>query len=106
MVLHLFLCGLLVVSVFTSLLTEAVKKWLTERNRPYKSNTLAGYCAVVLSVLVWIGYMVLTETAFSGQMVVYLIALILLSWLAAMVGYDKVVQAIAQVGAYKKDSNK
>ena len=30
-------------------------------------------------------------------MAVYLIALVFLSWLSAMVGYDKVMQAISQI---------
>ena len=52
--------------------------------------------AVGLSVLVSLGYVILTEAAFNAKLAVYLIALMLLSWLAAMVGYDKVIQAISQ----------
>ncbi len=52
--------------------------------------------AVGLSVLVSVGYLVLTEAAFNAKMAVCLIALMLLSWLSAMVGYDKVIQAITQ----------
>ena len=37
-----------------------------------------------------------TEATFNLKMAVYLIALVLLSWLAAMVGYDKVIQSITQ----------
>ena len=33
----------------------------------------------------------------GGTMAVYLIALVFLSWLSAMVGYDKVVQTISQI---------
>lgn len=39
----------------------------------------------------------------KAMMAVYLIALVLLSWLASMVGYDKVIQAIAQLK--KTDNN-
>ena len=93
---HVFLLGLLVVSTLTSLFTEGIKKWLQERNKTYYSNALAGYIAVGLSVLVGVAYAILTETIINAQMAVYLIALMLLSWLSAMVGYDKVIQAIAQ----------
>ena len=51
---------------------------------------------VCSSDLVSAGYLVITETAFNLKMAVYLIALVLLSWLAAMVGYDKVIQSITQ----------
>lgn len=94
---EIFLLGLLVVSVFASLFTEGIKKILDEGKKRYSANILAGAVAVVLSVAVGTGYMILTETAFNAKMAVFLIALILLSWLAAMVGYDKVVQAITQM---------
>lgn len=88
---------LLIVATMTGLVTEAVKKVLQEGNVKYKPNLLAGTVAIVLSAAVGAGYMVLTETAINAQMAVYLIALVFLSWLSAMVGYDKVVQTIAQL---------
>ena len=88
---------LLIVATMTGLVTEAVKKVLQEGNIPYKPNLLAGLVAVVLSVGVGAAYIVLTETALTAKMAVYLIALVFLSWLSAMVGYDKVVQTISQI---------
>ena len=95
MTLEIFLLGLMIVSIFTGLFTEGIKK--------YHSNFLAGGVAVVLSALVGAGYLILTETQINDKMAVYLIALVLLSWLASMVGYDKVIQAIAQLK--KTDNN-
>lgn len=88
---------LLVVSTMTGLVTEAVKKVLQEGSISYKPNLLAGLVAVALSVGVGDAYMVLTETELNAKMAVYLIALVFLSWLSAMVGYDKVVQTISQI---------
>ena len=88
---------LLVVATMTGLVTEAVKKVLQEGNISYKPNLLAGLVAVALSVGVGAAYMVMTETTLNAQIAVYLIALVFLSWLSAMVGYDKVVQTIAQL---------
>lgn len=93
---HIFLLGLLIVSTLTSLVTEGIKKWLQERNKKYYANALAGYVAIGLSILVTAGYTILSETMFDIKMVVYLVALMLLSWLSAMCGYDKVIQAISQ----------
>ena len=84
------------VSLFTGLFTEAIKKWLDERGKTYFSNALAGYVAIGLSIAVGIAYIILVGAVLNAQTAVYLIALILLSWLCAMVGYDKVMQAIAQ----------
>lgn len=96
MSLEIFLLLLLVISTFTALVTEAVKLWLAEREKTYRANALAGYVAIVLSVAVCAGYAIMTNALFTAQLGVYLVALIFLSWLSAMVGYDKVVQAISQ----------
>lgn len=96
MTLDIFLLGLMIVSVFTGLFTEGIKKWLQDKKKDYVANALAGYVAIGLSVLVSAAYIILTEAVLNAQMAVYLIALMLLSWLAAMIGYDKVVQAILQ----------
>ena len=96
MTLEVFLMGLLIVSTLTGLVTEAIKVYLQEHGKTYHANALAGYVAVVLSAAIGTGYIILTETAMNSKMAVFLIALIFLSWLAAMVGYDKVSQAIAQ----------
>ena len=95
--LEIFLTLLLTVSILTGLTVEAIKEVLKELERPYKANILAGLVAVVLSALVMAGYVTLVGAVINSKMVVYLIALVLLSWLSAMVGYDKVIQAITQI---------
>ena len=103
MELQIFLLMLLIVSTLTGLATEAIKVCLKERGKSYHANGLAGVVAVVLSLMVGVAYIVLFEIAFTAKIAVFLIALVLLSWLAAMVGYDKVVQAISQLKAYKSE---
>lgn len=93
---EIFLLGVLVTSVFTGLATEAVKKVLTEHNVAYRTNTLAGIVALVLSSAIGFGYAILSDISFTSNMVVCWVALIFVSWLCAMVGYDKVIQAISQ----------
>ena len=94
--LHVFMLGVLITSTLTSLATEAVKKLLAEHSKNYYANTLAGIVSVILSVAIGTGYMMLSSISFTSQAIVYLIALVFISWLCAMVGYDKVVQAISQ----------
>lgn len=93
---EIFLFGLLITSTLTGLVTEAVKKVLTEHNRDYRANTLAGIVALILSAAIGVAYVVLTGTVFTSQIVVCLIAHVVMSWLCAMVGYDKVIQTISQ----------
>ena len=94
--LHVFMLGVLITSTLTSLATEAVKKLLAEHSKNYYANTLAGIVSVILSVAIGIGYTMLSGISFTSQTIVYLIALVFISWLCAMVGYDKVIQAISQ----------
>lgn len=103
MELQVFITGLLFVSTLTGLVTEAVKKYLDERGTAYRPNALAGWVALVVSLLIGIAYIVITGAAVTATMIVYLVALMLLSWLCAMVGYDKVVQTLAQMREVKQD---
>ncbi len=96
--LQMFLTLLLLVSALTVLTVEGIKKLLNESGRSYHSNLLAGMTAIVLSFCVGIGYEIFIRAGVTGQEILYLIALIFLSWLCSMVGYDKVVQAIRQFG--------
>lgn len=93
---EMFLFGLLMTSALSSLVTEAVKKILTEHNVNYHANTLVGIVSMVLSAAIGTAYIVLTGATFTAQIVVYLIAHVFMSWLCAMVGYDKVIQTIGQ----------
>lgn len=89
--------SLLVISILTSLATEGIKAILDSKDRSYSANVVAGAVAVVLSAAYGAGYVIITGTAWNAALIVYLIALVILSWLCAMVGYDKVKQAIEQM---------
>lgn len=62
----------------------------------YHANALARYVAVGTA------YIILSGAEINAQMAVYLIALIFLSWLVVMVGYDKVIQTITQLRVKNK----
>lgn len=91
-----FMTGLVVMSALVGLVTEAVKKILSEFNVKYYANTLAGIVSLVLSTLIGVCYVVVAGSAFTAQVVVGIITFVFMSWLCAMVGYDKVIQTIAQ----------
>ena len=101
--LHVFMLGVLITSTMTGLATEAIKKILAEYSKNYYANTLAGIVSVILSIAIGIGYMMLSGISFSYQAIIYLVALVFISWLCAMVGYDKVVQAISQFKTARVD---
>lgn len=97
MSLEVFLTMLTIVSVFTSLFTEGIKKVMEDRKKGYASNIIAGIVAIVLSLAVSIGYLILYDVVLTAKYIVVMVALVALAWLAAMVGYDKVIQALVQI---------
>lgn len=102
MIFDVFLMILLIVSTLTGLTTEAIKMWLKEHKIEYHANTLAGYVAAMLSIAVGTAYIILFGVMINAQVVVHLVSLVFLSWLAAMVGYDKVIQTITQLRGKNK----
>ena len=96
MTLEVFLMLLMVVSIFTSLVVEGIKKFIGDSYNA-SSNIVAGVVAIMLGIAVGVFYCIMAGIAFSMHIIVTLIALVFLSWLCAMIGYDKVVQAITQI---------
>ena len=99
--LQLFFIALLAISILSGLTVEAIKKMFKDYKVSWHANILSAIVSIVLSIAISAGYMIYTETALTSQLVVLIIALIFLSWLCSMVGYDKVSQAIAQIKSGK-----
>lgn len=97
-----FLIGLMIVSTLTGLATEAVKHFLSGLNVKYQSNILSGIVAVILSAAIGVSYVLVANVGFTAASIVTIVALSFMSWLSAMVGYDKVVQVINQFKNVKK----
>ncbi len=83
----------------TSLLTEGIKKFLDELKVAYASNILVLFVALVVGCGATALYYVNYQVPFNALNSVYLALLGIANWLGAMVGYDKVRQAIEQIGA-------
>jgi uncharacterized membrane protein YqgA involved in biofilm formation len=94
----MFAFALLVVSTLTGLVVQAIKAMLAENHIVMKKpNTVAGIVAIVLAALLGVGWVLYTGAVWSVQLVLLLVALAFLSWLCAMLGYDKVMQTLAQL---------
>ncbi len=83
---------LTVCSVVTSLIVEALKKMFTVE----KPTTLAAFVAVAVGILVPVGYMILYHMTITAQDIVYIVGMVVLTWLCATLGYDTVMTAIGQ----------
>lgn len=86
---------LMACSAFTILVTEAVKKTVGD---VLPSNILVAVVSVIVAGLICAGYVVMNDVSLTAKTWVEIIALIILSWLCAMCGFDKVKQTILQIG--------
>lgn len=92
------LSALALISVLTSLTVEAIKKILNEKKVEYSSNLLAVIVSTILTVALCVGYTLYFGEPFTIQKVIIMIALVFLSFLSATVSFDKVKQALQQIG--------
>ena len=97
---ELFLTGLFAVSVLTTLTVEGIKKMIGDK--PHNSNLLAAIVATILSVCVSVGYVLYNSIPVSIQIIIATVAFAFFSWLASMVGFDKVKQLINNLGGKEK----
>lgn len=93
-----FLILLTICATVTSLVSEGVKKFLDGMKVKYASNILVLIVALIIGCGATALYYVNYQVPFTALNSVYLALMGLANWLGAMLGYDKVKQAIAQIG--------
>lgn len=93
-----FLILLTVFAAFTALVTEAVKKFLNGQKITYASNIVVIIVALIVGCGGTAVYYVNYQVPFNALNSVYLALMGVANWIGAMVGYDKVKQAITQLG--------
>lgn len=87
---------LAIASSMSSLVTEAIKK--TFGNQINVSNEiLTAIVSVITSLLVCMCYIVLMDVTFTLKVGVYIVIIIVLAFISASVGYDKVTEVIGQI---------
>lgn len=94
-----FLIILAACAAITSLFTEGIKKFLDEQRVTYASNVLVLIIAVIVGCGATALYYVNYQIPFNALNSVYLALMGVANWLGATIGYDKVRQTIAQIGA-------
>lgn len=93
-----FLILLTICAAITSLVTEGVKKILDDAKIGYASNILVLIVALIVGCGATALYYVNYQIPFNALNSVYLALMGVANWLGAMLGYDKVKQAIEQIG--------
>ena len=90
--------GLVLSSTLTGLITEGIKTILDDIDETYSSNILAAIVAVITGAALGAAYIICTESGFTLQNIIAVIALSVLTFLCATLGYDKVIQTLTQIG--------
>ena len=99
MTVSIFLVLLTICSTITALITEGIKKFLDAQKVTYASNVLVLIVAVIVGCGATGLYYVNYQVPITALNSVYLALMGLANWIGAMVGYDKVIQMIKQLGA-------
>ena len=76
-------------------IVEAIKKMTGNEKHTY--NIMAAIVSVIVAGAVSAAYLIMTGVRPDAKIWVIIIALVLGSWLCAMLSYDKVKQAILQI---------
>lgn len=97
MTVELFLILLTILSVITSICTEGVKKFLDSLNFKYASNILVLAVAAVVGGVGTVVFYMWNDIAWTALNIICIFLMICANWLGAMIGYDKVMQAITQI---------
>lgn len=97
MTVETFLILLTALSIVTGLVTEGMKKLFDSVQAVYASNIMALCVAVVVGGAGTAIFYIVNGIAFTSLNVICLILMMGANWLGAMLGYDKVIQAINQI---------
>lgn len=97
MTVQIFLLLLTILSIVTSLLTEGIKKFLDAMMVNYASNVLVLIVAVIVGGVGTSVYYLWNDIAWTSLNIICIFLMVCANWLGAMLGYDKVIQAISQM---------
>lgn len=96
MTVEMFLILLTFFSVVTGFVTQAVKKVLDDFDEIYASNIVVLCVAVVVGGLGTAAYYFWGGYQWNAHNIISIFLMMGANWLGAMVGYDKIKQAITQ----------
>lgn len=97
MTVELFLFLLTALSIITSLFTEGIKVFLDSLKFEYASNIVVLCVSVVVGGIGTAVFYMWNDIAWTSMNIICIFLMVCANWLCSMIGYDKVMQAIAQI---------
>lgn len=98
MTVTLFITIVTLGAAVSSLLTEAIKKAYNNADKEYSANVIAMINAVVVGGIGTAVVYMLRGIPWTINNIICLILMILVVWIGSMIGYDKVIQLLKQIG--------
>lgn len=92
-----FLILLTILSVITSLFTEGIKHILDSFKVEYASNIVVLAVSVIVGGVGTVLFYLFNDYAWTTLNIISIFLMIAANWLGAMLGYDKIMQAILQI---------
>lgn len=93
MTIELFIFLFTIGALMSSLLTEAIKKAI-----PDISANILALCSAIFVGAIGMAFFYITHgIVFSISNFIYIILMSVCIWIGSMIGYDKVIQTIAQI---------
>jgi len=83
-------------ATLTGLVTEAIKKMIGDKFK-FSSNILAAIVSIVVAGAVCAVHIIMHDVTLDTKVWVQIVVLVIMSWLSAMLGFDKIKQTIAQI---------
>ena len=80
-----------------SLITEAVKKWYANANKPYSSNMIALIVSIVSGGLGTSVYYILNDIPWTVNNIICIFLMVVAIWVTSMLGFDKCKQMLEQL---------
>lgn len=89
--------GIAIISGFTGLITQGIKKILKDLGKTFPKNILVSIVAIVSTILLSVGYAIVCNVPFSASYVVWTCFVMIGGWLGSMFGFDKIKQTWEQI---------
>lgn len=88
--------GIAIVSGFTGLIVQGIKKILKDLGKTFPKNILVSIVSAVFTILLSVGYAIIFNVPFSASYVVWTVVVMIFGWLGSMFGFDKIKQTWEQ----------
>lgn len=93
---EIIVLGIAIVSGFTGLIVQGIKKILKDLGKTFPKNILVSIVAAIFTILLSVGYAIVFKVPFSASYVVWTVVVMIFGWLGSMFGFDKIKQTWEQ----------